>query len=74
MKAMHRAGMSTHRAAILTVEKRRLASGATTTVQDLDPGSGRWPRYAAGLDLRALGYRVAESVKGERATHVFIRR
>ena len=27
----------------------------------------------AGLDLRALGYAVAESVPGERATHVIIR-
>ena len=27
----------------------------------------------AGLDARALGYEVAESVQGERATHVFLR-
>ena len=28
----------------------------------------------AGLDARALGYEVAESVQGERATHVFLRK
>jgi hypothetical protein len=27
-----------------------------------------------GLDMRALGYEVAESIQGERATHVMVRR
>ena len=35
---------------------------------------GRGEALFAGLDLRALGYQVAETVAGERATHVFIRR
>ncbi len=35
-------------------------------------GSGE--HLLSGLDLRALGYDVAKSVAGERATHVFIRR
>lgn len=35
---------------------------------------GRGEALFAGLDLRALGYQVAETVNGERATHVFIRR
>ena len=35
---------------------------------------GRGEALFAGLDLRALGYQVAETVHGERATHVFIRR
>ena len=35
---------------------------------------GRGEALFAGLDLRALGYHVAETVHGERATHVFIRR
>jgi dihydrofolate reductase len=35
---------------------------------------GRGEALFAGLDMRALGYQVAETVNGERATHVFIRR
>jgi dihydrofolate reductase len=35
---------------------------------------GRGENLYAGLDLPALGYRVAESVTGERATHVTLRR
>jgi len=35
---------------------------------------GRGEALFAGLDLRALGYQVAETVNGERATHVYIRR
>ncbi|MBY8825256.1 dihydrofolate reductase family protein [Sphingomonas colocasiae] len=35
---------------------------------------GRGEPLFAGLDLPALGYRVAESVAGERATHVVITR
>jgi dihydrofolate reductase len=35
---------------------------------------GRGEAVFAGLDLRALGYQVADTVHGERATHVFIRR
>ena len=36
----------------------------------LGRGEALWP----DIDLRALGYEVAESVDGERATHVFIRK
>ena len=35
---------------------------------------GKGEQLFAGLDLRALGYHVAEHVAGERALHVFIRR
>jgi dihydrofolate reductase len=35
---------------------------------------GRGEALFAGLDLRALGYQVAETVQGERAMHVYIRR
>ena len=35
---------------------------------------GRGEPLFAGLDLRALGYQIAETVNGERATHVFLRR
>ena len=35
---------------------------------------GRGEALFAGLDLRALGYQVAETVQGERATHVYVRR
>jgi dihydrofolate reductase len=35
---------------------------------------GRGESLFAGLDLRALGYQVAETIHGERATHVYIRR
>ncbi|TFU24065.1 deaminase, partial [Streptococcus sp. WM07] len=27
-----------------------------------------------GLDMRALGYEVAEMIQGERATHVMVRK
>jgi dihydrofolate reductase len=35
---------------------------------------GRGENLFAGLDLSALGYECAESVAGERATHVFLRK
>ena len=35
---------------------------------------GRGENLFAGLNLRALGYEVAESIAGERATHVILRR
>ncbi|HEX4332175.1 MAG TPA: dihydrofolate reductase family protein [Usitatibacter sp.] len=35
---------------------------------------GRGENLFAGLDLPALGYEVAKTVAGERATHVFLRR
>jgi dihydrofolate reductase len=35
---------------------------------------GRGENLFAGLDLSALGYEAAESVTGERATHVFLRK
>jgi len=35
---------------------------------------GRGEPLWQGLDMRELGYEVAESVKGERATHVILRR
>jgi len=35
---------------------------------------GRGENLFQGLDLRALGYEVAESVSGERATHITLRR
>ena len=35
---------------------------------------GRGESLFAGLDLDALGYRGAEAVAGERATHVYVRR
>ena len=35
---------------------------------------GKGEQLFGGLDLRALGYHVAEHVAGERALHVFIRR
>jgi dihydrofolate reductase len=35
---------------------------------------GRGEHLFHGLDLRALGYGVTDSVAGERATHVFLRR
>ena len=34
---------------------------------------GRGEPLLAGLDLRALGYECAETIAGERATHMFIR-
>lgn len=36
----------------------------------LGQGENLW----AGIDMRALGYEVAKSVQGERATHLFIRK
>ncbi len=35
---------------------------------------GRGENLFAGLNLRALGYEVAESIAGERATHLILRR
>ena len=35
---------------------------------------GRGEKLYEGLDLPALGYEVAESIAGERATHVFLRK
>jgi dihydrofolate reductase len=35
---------------------------------------GRGENLFQGLDLRVLGYEVAEHIQGERATHVFIRK
>ena len=35
---------------------------------------GRGEQLWGGLDLRALGYEVAEEVRGERATHIIVRR
>jgi dihydrofolate reductase len=35
---------------------------------------GRGEKLFDGIDMRALGYDVADSVRGERATHVFIRK
>jgi len=35
---------------------------------------GAGEHLLGGIDLRALGYECAETVAGERATHVFIRR
>ena len=35
---------------------------------------GRGEQLTGGMDLRALGYQCVESVAGERANHVFIRR
>nr|HEX4319230.1 dihydrofolate reductase family protein [Kofleriaceae bacterium] len=35
---------------------------------------GRGEALFAGLDLRALGYQITETVTGERATHVYLRR
>jgi dihydrofolate reductase len=50
----------------------RLIDELHLAVRPLLMGSGE--ALFAGLDLRALGYRVAESVPGERATHMFIRK
>jgi len=35
---------------------------------------GAGENLMSGLDLRALGYEVGESIAGERATHMFVRR
>ena len=65
----------------------RLGGGVATVRQYLQAGLidemhlavrpvllGRGEHLMAGIDLRALGYECAESVAGERAMHVFIRR
>jgi dihydrofolate reductase len=36
--------------------------------------SGRGEHLFHGIDLRALGYQVAETISGERATHFMLRR
>ncbi len=35
---------------------------------------GRGESLFAGMDMRAMGYEVAETIKGERATHVIVKR
>jgi dihydrofolate reductase len=65
----------------------RLGGGVATVRQYLQAGLvdemhlavgpvllGAGEQLLGGIDLRALGYECAESVAGERATHVFIRR
>lgn len=65
----------------------RIGGGVATVRQYLEAGLvdevhlavrpvllGAGEHLFAGLDLRALGYACAESVAGERATHVFLRR
>ena len=65
----------------------RLGGGVATIRQYLQAGLidemhlavrpvllGRGEQLLTGLDLRALGYECAESIAGERATHVLIRR
>jgi len=65
----------------------RLGGGVATVRQFLQAGLiddlhlavrpvllGAGEPLLAGLNLRALGYECAESIAGERATHVFIRR
>jgi dihydrofolate reductase len=65
----------------------RVGGGASTIRQFLEAGLldemslavrpivlGHGEALFSGLDLRALGYRGVESVAGERATHVLIRR
>jgi len=65
----------------------RIGGGVQTVRQYLRAGSidelhlavrpvllGRGEALWHDLDFRALGYEVADSVRGERATHVFIRR
>jgi dihydrofolate reductase len=52
--------------------QERLVDEAHFAVRPLVLGRGE--ALFAGLDLRALGYQVAETVHGERAMHVFIRR
>jgi hypothetical protein len=49
-----------------------LIDEAHLAVRPVLMGSGE--ALFAGLDLAALGYRVAEEVRGERATHVIVRR
>ena len=65
----------------------RIGGGVSTVRQYLQAGLldelhlavapvllGRGESLFEGLDLRALGYKVLESIAGERATHMFIRR
>jgi len=65
----------------------RLGGGVATIRQYLQAGLidelhlavrpvllGRGEALFEGIDLRALGYECAESIAGERATHMFIRR
>jgi dihydrofolate reductase len=49
-----------------------LVDEAHLAVRPVLMGSGE--ALFAGLDLHALGYRVAEKIEGERATHVVLRR
>jgi dihydrofolate reductase len=50
--------------------RERLVDELHLPVRPLLMGSGE--ALFAGLDLRALGYRVPRSVDGERAMHVFL--
>ena len=59
-------------ATIRSYLKERLVDDAHFAVRPVLLGRGE--ALFAGLDLRALGYQVTETVNGERATHVFIRR
>jgi dihydrofolate reductase len=52
--------------------RERLIDEAHLAVRPVLVGSGE--ALFAGLDLRALGYEVAENIQGERATHVVLRR
>jgi dihydrofolate reductase len=65
----------------------RLGGGAATVRQYLQAGLvdemhlavrpvllGAGEQLLGGIDLRALGYECAETIAGERATHVFVRR
>ena len=65
----------------------RLGGGVATVRQYLQAGLvdemhlavrpvllGAGEQLLGGIDLRALGYECAETVAGERATHVFVRR
>lgn len=65
----------------------RLGGGTATVRQYLQAGLvdelhlavrpvllGAGEHLLEGIDLRALGYECAETVAGERATHVFVRR
>jgi dihydrofolate reductase len=65
----------------------RVGGGVATVRQYLEAGLidelhlavrpillGRGENLLGGIDLRALGYECAETIAGERATHVFLRR
>ncbi len=65
----------------------RIGGGVSTVKQYLQAGLidelhlavrpvllGRGERLWDGIDLRSLGYEVAEHVVGERATHMFVRK